>query len=237
MRASTTELQEFSVYVLYGGDYTRASLVQWLLEEAGIQYEFRRINLLQGENRSAEYLSLNPAGLVPVLITPEGDILYEVAALMLYLTDRHGLGDLAPQVSDPERGSFLSAVLYIAGEIQSEMKRYHFPHRYALEQKDALRMLEHAKTSVLSRLGVMNERLSRNGPYLLGMRFSFADFYLCFWIAYLDRSLVCQSYPLLGRLYDLLRSRPRTRDYLEETERAAGAYLAMLKDKGGVAIR
>ena len=52
------------MYVLYGGDYTRASLVQWLLEEAGIQYEFRRINLLQGENRSAEYLSLNPAGLV-----------------------------------------------------------------------------------------------------------------------------------------------------------------------------
>ncbi len=124
------------MYVLYGGDYTRASLVQWLLEEAGIQYEFRRINLLQGENRSAEYLSLNPAGLVPVLITPEGDILYEVAALMLYLTDRHGLGDLAPQVSEPERGSFLSAVLYIAGKIQSEMKRHHFPHRYAHEQKD-----------------------------------------------------------------------------------------------------
>lgn len=145
MRASTTEPQEISVYVLYGGDYTRASLVQWLLEEAGIQYEFRRINLLQGENRSAEYLSLNPAGLVPVLITPEGDILYEVAALMLYLTDRHGLGDLAPHVSEPERGSFPSAVLYIAGEIQSEMKRYHFPNRYALEQKDALRMLEHAR--------------------------------------------------------------------------------------------
>jgi glutathione S-transferase len=156
---------------------------------------------------------------------------------MLYLTDRHGLGDLAPQVSEPERGAFLSAVHYIAGEIQSEMKRYHFPHRYSLEQKDSLRMQEHAKVNVLDRLGVMNERLSRKGPYLLGTRFSFADFYLCFWIAYLDRSLVCHRYPLLGTLYDLLRSRPRARDYLEETERAATAYLAMLKEKGGVVIK
>ena len=79
------------MYVLYGGDYTRASLVQWLLEEGGVQYEFRRLDILQGEHRTAEYLSLNPEGLVPILITPEGDILYEVAALMLYLTDRHGL--------------------------------------------------------------------------------------------------------------------------------------------------
>ena len=237
VRGSTMEPQGDSVYILYGGDYTRASLVQWLLEESGVPYEFRRLDILQGEHRTAEYLSLNPAGLVPILITPEGDVLYEVAALMLYLTDRHGLGDLAPQLNDLDRGAFLSAVLYIAGEIQPEMKRYHFPHRYSLEQEEAHRTQEHAKMSVLNRLGVMNERLSRKGPYLLGARFSFADFYLCFWIAYLDRSLVCQRYPLLGRLYDLLRSRPRARDYLEETERAAAAYLAMLKEKGGTVIR
>jgi glutathione S-transferase len=225
------------VYVLYGGDYTRASLVQWLLEEAGVRYEFRRLDILQGEHRTAEYLSLNPAGLIPILITPEGDVLYEVAALMLYLTDRHDLRDLAPQVSEAERGAFLSAVLYIAGEIQSDMKRYHFPHRYSLESQDALLMQEHAKTSVLGRLGVMNERLSRNGPYILGRRFSFADFYLCFWIAYLDRALVCQRYPLLGSLYELLRIRPRARHYLEETEQAATAYLTMMKEAGGVVIR
>ena len=225
------------MYVLYGGDYTRASLVQWLLDEAGIPYEFRKIDLLQGENRSAEYLSLNPAGLVPVLITPEGDVLYEVAALMLYLTDRHGLAVLAPQVNELDRGPFLSAILYIAGEIQSEMKRYHFPNRFSLRPEDALRMQEQAKLGVLSRLGTMNERLSRSGPYLLGPRFSFADFYLCFWIAYLDRPLVCQRYPLLGRLYELLRFQPRARDHLEETERAAAAYLAMLKEHGGAVIK
>jgi glutathione S-transferase len=117
------------------------------------------------------------------------------------------------------------------------MKRYHFPNRFSLRPEDALRMQEHAKLGVLKRLGTMNERLSRNGPYLLGSRFSLADFYLCFWIAYLDRSLVCERYPLLGNLYDLLRTRPRARDCLEETERAAEVYLAMLKEKGGTVIR
>ena len=86
------------MYILYGGDFTRASLVQWMLEEGRIQYELRKIDILKGEHRSAEFLALNPAGLVPVLITPEGDVLSEAAALMLHLADRHQLTDLAPVV-------------------------------------------------------------------------------------------------------------------------------------------
>ncbi|MBP1887672.1 glutathione S-transferase family protein [Sinorhizobium mexicanum] len=60
------------MYILHGGDFTRAPLVQWVLEEGKIAYEFRRIDILNGEHRSAEFLAMNPAGLVPVLVTPEG---------------------------------------------------------------------------------------------------------------------------------------------------------------------
>ena len=108
------------MYVLYGGDFTRATLVQWVLEEGKIEYELRKIDILKGEHRSAKFLAINPAGFVPVLITPEGDALYEVAALMVYLADRHGLTDLAPAVTDPRRGLFLSTVFNIAGDIQSD---------------------------------------------------------------------------------------------------------------------
>ena len=52
----------------------------------------------------SDFLAINPAGHIPVLITPEGDALYEVAALMVYLADRHQLSNLAPAVSDPLRG-------------------------------------------------------------------------------------------------------------------------------------
>ena len=86
-----------------------------------------------------------------------------------------------------------------------------------------------AKTLVLSRLAVLDERLSSKGPYLLGSRFSIADFYLCFWIAYLDRDEACQRFPAFARLYGLVRSRPIAATYLAETERAGGTYAEMMR--------
>ena len=75
----------------------------------------------------------------------------------------------------------------------------------------------------------MNARLAKRGPYVLGPRFSLADFYLSFWVAYLDREAVCRQLPSIAKLYDLVRSRPRARPYLEETERTADAYAEMMK--------
>ena len=223
------------MYILYGGDFTRAPLVQWVLEEGKIDYELRKIDILNGEHRSAEFLAINPAGLVPVLITPEGEALYEVAALMLYLTERHQLTELAPAVTDPDRGLFLSTFFHIAGDIQSEMKRFHFPHRFSLRRHDDAAIQDLAKSIVLSRLSVMNTRLAARGPYVLGSRFSLADFYLSFWIAYLDRQAACEQFSSIARLYDLVRSRPGATPYIEDTEKAADAYaLMMKKHPGGV---
>ena len=185
------------MYVLYGGDFTRAPLVQWVLDEGGIGYEFRKIDIVKDEHRAPEFLAINPAGLVPVLITPEGDALYEVAALMVYLADRHQLTDLAPAVT---------------AAIQDMSKQL-----------------------VLSRLEGMNTRLAKGGPYVLGSRFSLADFYLSFWIAYLDREAVCKRFPWMARLYDLVRSRPGATSYIEATERSADAYAELMKkNPGGV---
>ena len=124
------------MYILYGGDFTRAPMVQWVLEEGKIDYELRKIDIIAGEHRSAEFLAINPAGLVPVLITPGGDALFEVAALMVHLADQHQLTELAPASTDRDRGLFLSTMFYIAGDIQSEMKRFHFPHRFSLRRED-----------------------------------------------------------------------------------------------------
>jgi len=225
------------MYILYGGDFTRASLVQWVLEEGGLAYESRQIDLMKGEHRAPEFLAVNPAGLVPVLITPEGDALYEVAALMVYLADRHQLTELAPGVTDPLRGAFLSAVFHIASDIQPEIKRFHYPHRFSLRSDDNAAVQDAAKALVLSRLGIVNTRLAKSGPYLLGDRFSLADFYLSFWIAYLDRETVCRQLPPLARLYELVRSRPGVTPYLEETERASDAYAAMMRANPAGVIR
>jgi glutathione S-transferase len=221
------------VYVLYGGNFTRTPLVQWVLEEGSIDYDLRMIDIVNGEHRSAAFLAINPSGLVPVLITPEGETLTEVAALMLYLADRHGLSELLPGLSSPDRGLFLSAFFHIATEIQSEMKRFHFPHRYSLRRADDSGIQEQARSLIFARLGVMDARLAKRGPYVLGDRFSLADFYLCFWIAFLGRTEVCLKFPAIATLYDLVRSRPRAATYLDETGRQAAAYSEMMKKTPG----
>jgi glutathione S-transferase len=226
------------MYILYGGDFTltppvwtRTVLVEWVLEEGRLDYEFRKIDILKGEHRTPDFLAINPAGLVPVLITPEGDALYEVAALMVYLADRHQLTELAPAVTDPRRGLFLSTVFYIAGEIQSEMKRFNFPHRFSLRREDDAGIQDLAKALVLGRLDIMNTRLGKNGPYVLGNHFSLADFYLSFWIASLDRDSVCKRLPSIAKLYELVRARPSANRYLEGIESMAEAYADMIKNK------
>src|SRR5262245_21354654 len=223
------------MYILYGGDFTRSPLVQWVFNEGGIPYEFRNIDIVKGEHRTPEFRAVDPAGLVPVLVTPEGDTLYEVAALMVYLAEQHRLTDLAPAVGDPRRGRFLSSVFWIASDIQAEMKRFHFPHRYSLKVEDAPAIQDMSKQLVLSRLDVMNTRLAKGGPYILGERFSLADFYLSFWIAYLDREAMRKRCPEVARMYDLVRNRPIAARYIEETEKVSDTYADLMrKNPGGV---
>jgi glutathione S-transferase len=225
------------MYILYGGDFTRSGLVQWVLDEGGLDYAFRNVDIIKGEHRTPEFLAINPAGLVPVLIMPDGEALTETAALMVHLADRHGLTDLAPHPADPLRGLFLSTIFFLASDVQAEMKRFHFPHRFSLRTEDNEKTQEMSRLMVLSRLAPVNEGLAKRGPYLLGARFSLADAFLAFWIAYLGREETARRLPSIGKLYALVRERPKMAALLAETEQAAEQYGKMMKENPGGVIR
>ena len=74
---------------LYGGQRTRASIVQWYLEELSIPYEQVLIDVQAGEGQKPEYLAINPLGKIPSIV--EGDFkLWETSAILLYLLEKHG---------------------------------------------------------------------------------------------------------------------------------------------------
>ena len=86
--------------VLYHHPFSRASNVVWMLEEVGAPYELRYVDIRAGAQKAPEILALNPMGKLPILT--EGDVVVtEVAAIGLYLADRHAYGRLAPRVDDP----------------------------------------------------------------------------------------------------------------------------------------
>ncbi|MGP1386200.1 MAG: glutathione S-transferase family protein [Thainema sp.] len=74
---------------LYGGARSRASIVQWYLEEIQVPYEFVKLDLQAGEQRQPEFLSINPFGKVPAIV--DGDLkLWESGAILLYLAEKYG---------------------------------------------------------------------------------------------------------------------------------------------------
>lgn len=73
---------------LYGSTSTAALVVHWLLIELGIEHELVLLDFDAREHKSAQYLALNPAGVVPTLLI-DGLVLTEAAAIALYLADRH----------------------------------------------------------------------------------------------------------------------------------------------------
>ena len=54
-------------YILYGGNVTRSLGPQMVLEEGGLPYRLREVDIGRGEHRRPDFTALNPAGYVPDL--------------------------------------------------------------------------------------------------------------------------------------------------------------------------
>jgi glutathione S-transferase len=75
---------------IYGQAKTRSLRATWAAEEAGLEYDYQRVDLSAGEGRADSYLKINPGGKVPALV--DGDlVLTESAAILNYI------GALCPQ--------------------------------------------------------------------------------------------------------------------------------------------
>ncbi|HEY8429059.1 MAG TPA: glutathione S-transferase family protein [Sandaracinaceae bacterium] len=76
--------------LLYGHPYSHNSRkVQWALEELGLDYELRVVDLMTGQQKQSEFLRLNPNGRVPVIHDGEL-VLYESNAILWYLANKAG---------------------------------------------------------------------------------------------------------------------------------------------------
>lgn len=152
---------------LYYHPHSRAMGCVWMLEEVGVPYDLRFIDFHRGDQRSPELLALNAMGKIPVLV--DGDaVLSESAAIALYLADRYAPGDLAPALDDPQRASYLRWILFAPSVIEPA----------AMAKANGW---EAARGSAgwgdyESMLGGVTAALkSKEGPWLLGERFSMAD--------------------------------------------------------------
>ena len=151
----------------------RGFRVVWLLEEMGLPYRLRPVDLLAGVENDPEFLAINPAGFIPVL--QDGDvIMVESVAIMEYLVARHGPTPLAPDPHDPAFPAYLQflhlgeaglagAMYFVSGarNIAPESQRDNWSARQAL-------------SVFTTRLTLVTRQLERT-PYLAGEAFTAAD--------------------------------------------------------------
>jgi glutathione S-transferase len=150
---------------LYHSPASRAFTAYWMLEELGVPFDVRTIDIGKGEQKSPAYLKLNPAGKVPTL-TDGRVVVSENPAIAIYLADRYGYGTLAPKIDEADRGAYLKWMVFSTAVVD--------PVATLHEQKIDLPGFNFSfgafddMVQVLT--GVLNDR-----EYLLGKRFSAAD--------------------------------------------------------------
>jgi glutathione S-transferase len=150
---------------LYHSPASRAFTAYWMLEELGVPFEVRTVDIRKGEQKEAAYLKLNPAGKVPTL-TDGPVVVSETPAIAIYLADRYGYGSLAPKINDPDRGAYLKWMVYSSAVVD--------PVASLHEQKIDLPGFNFSFGAFDDMVQVLAGVL-KGRKYLLGSRFTAAD--------------------------------------------------------------
>ena len=105
---------------LYYNPKSRAAIAKWMLDECGANYEIVPIDFTKREHKTPEFLKINPAGKLPALVDGDSKI-FEGAAICLYLADKFPAANLAPKIGAPERGRYLSLMVYSTSQLEPAM--------------------------------------------------------------------------------------------------------------------
>jgi len=84
---------------LYSNPMSRGRTVQWLLDELGAPYDLKVLDLAKGEQKTPQYLAINPMGKVPAIVH-RGVVVTEAAAICVYLADAFPQAGLAPKLDE-----------------------------------------------------------------------------------------------------------------------------------------
>lgn len=119
------------MYILHYAPDNASLVARLALGELGLPYRTALVDRAERAQDSAAYRALNPLGLIPVLETPEGP-LFETAAILLWLSERHG--GLAPAPGGAARGHFLKWLFYLSNTVHAELRMLFYPDRYVPRQ-------------------------------------------------------------------------------------------------------
>ena len=157
--------------------------VSIMLEEIGLPYEPHRINFSSDDQKTPEFVSLNPNGKIPAIIDPDGPDgkplgLFESGAILLYLSDK--TGKLIP--ADPAlRYETIAWVFFQVGGIGAMFGQVGFFYKFAGKDIEDKRPLQRYADEAKRLLGVIETRLDGR-DWIMGDAYTIADISMLGWV-------------------------------------------------------
>ncbi len=163
----------------------RGFRVIWLLEEMGLPYRLRPVDLITGVRHDPEFLAINPAGFIPAL--QDGDtIMVESIAIMEYLLARYGPSPLAPQPFDPAFPAYQQFLHLGEAGLAASMYFVMVSRNLAPAAERDNWGARKAREVFASRLGLVTRQLART-PYMGGDLFTAADISVTYALEFAQR--------------------------------------------------
>lgn len=185
---------------LYGAPPTRALRVIWLLNELGLEFEMLPVDVLQGENQQQDFLALNPAGKLPVLV--DGNlVLTESVAIQLYLADKNPQAGFIPKAVE-DRAQMYRWIFFLVTEIEQPLWRITRHTFLYPEEKRLPQDVDLARRECVEMVAVL-ERHMEEREFMVGDRLSVADFNAAYILDWANEEKMLHGAP---RLREYLRS-------------------------------
>ena len=149
---------------LYYNPRSRAAIAKWMLDECGADYQIVSLDLQKREHKTPEFLQINPSGKIPALVDGTSRI-FENAAICLYLADKFPEANLAPKLGAPERGRYLSLMVYSTSQLEPAMR----------DELMGVETIPQSGWTDFQTAQDVIEGVLGDGPYLFGEWFTAAD--------------------------------------------------------------
>ncbi len=175
-----------TIYGIPQSTYVRT--VRLLLEEAGVEYDLKPVDIFNGETRSAEYLAKHPFGKVPTLEV-DGEILYETSAITDYLNtalanNKFTLSTPMLQARMRQVMAIIDNYFYAPAVLTIVIQRLIIPSQGG--QIDESKVKNAVAPAQVALKAI--ESIAVCNPYLLGSEIGIADFYLIPIFVYLSKT-------------------------------------------------
>ncbi|MGQ4878054.1 glutathione S-transferase family protein [Billgrantia sp. LNSP4103-1] len=190
---------------LYGTPPTRALRAVWLLNELGLEYELLPVDLMKGEHLQQDFLTLNPAAKVPVLVDEER-VITESAAIQLYLAEKYPQADFIPDTVE-ERAQLYRWMFFLVTEIEQPLWRI-ARHTFVYPDKKRIPQdVDLARQECLEMLAVL-ERYMKEREFVVGDRLSVADFNAAYTLDWANEENMLGDAPRLREYLKAMYARP-----------------------------